>query len=55
MEQQRELLETRVCSLIASLCLYVDGYMSFLGTLCIMYIKKYNQTLAQIPQSAGYI
>lgn len=39
MSQQREMLDTKVISLISSLCLYIDGYMSFISSLCIMLLK----------------
>lgn len=51
MEQQRESMEVRVGSLVSSLCLYVDGYLSFLGSLAIMVFKSYNGTINAIPGS----
>lgn len=51
MEQQRESMEVRVGSLVSSLCLYVDGYLSFLGSLAIMVFKSYNGTINSIPGS----
>ena len=55
MEQQRDMLETKVGSLISSLCMYVDGYMSFIGSLCIMLLKEYNGSINQLPGGLDYI
>lgn len=55
MEQQRELLEVKIGSLISSLCMYIDGFMSFVGSMCIMMIKNFNGTISQIPGFEAYM
>lgn len=55
MEQQREMLEVRIGSLISSLCMYIDGFMSFVGSMCIVIIKRFNGTLDQITGADEYI
>lgn len=55
MEQQRELLEVKVGSLISALTMYIDGYMSFIGSLCIVIIKKFNGTFEAIPGGKEYM
>lgn len=39
-EQQNEMLITRAGSLLSSLCMEIDGYLSFVGSLCIMLLKR---------------
>lgn len=55
MNQQREMLETKAISLISSLCLYIDGYMSFISSLCIMLLKEYEGSLEQLPGAVEYM
>lgn len=55
MTQQNDHLATKVCSLISSLCLYIDGYMSQIGTLCIMVIKMWGSGLQDVPTGEQYM
>ena len=57
MEQHNEMLITRAGSLLSSLCMYVDGYLSFIGSMLIMILKRYDGSSAQVintPETASY-
>lgn len=49
------MLDVRVGSLLSSLCLYIDGYMTIVGTLCVMVLKNYNGTLQNISEGSEYM
>ena len=50
------MLLTRAGSLLSSLCMYVDGYLSFIGSMLIMILKRYDGSAQSImsPETAAY-
>lgn len=50
MTQQTDYLVTKVCSLLSSLCLYIDGYMTFVGMVCVMVIKAWGSGLKGVDK-----
>lgn len=55
MTQQTDYLVTKICSLLSSLCLYIDGYMTFVGMVCVMVIKAWGSGLKGIQKGQEYI
>lgn len=55
MEQNQDLLQTSVGSLIANLCMSIDGYLSFVGSMCLMILKCWDGSIADLEGGKSYI
>ena len=51
MEQSNEMLITRAGSLLSALCMSIDGYLSFLGSMLIMILKRFDGSIEQLPDA----
>lgn len=55
MTQQTDHLVTKVCSLISNLCLNIDGYMTFIGMVCVMVVKAWGSGLKEVDKGLQYM